>query len=405
MSGWRNLRIQHLAREVTDSIDPRDMGDTLVQHYSIPALDEFSGPDVQPASEIQSAKQPIRGGEVLISRLNPRKARVHGVTAIGQIPALCSTEFIVLKPAPFVEPRFLEYLLLSETMRQLLDASVQSVTRSHQRIRPEQLLKLQVPIPDRPEQRAIADYLDAETTRIDALVAKKQQMRSVLLERELALVERWFAPRPGEQLVRLGRLADVRSGVTVNAQREVGPLDLTLPYLRVANVQPGRLDLSEIKTVTVERELARRCRLADGDVLMTEGGDIDKLGRGTVWRDELPNCLHQNHVFAVRPRRAALFSDYLALLTRTAYARSYFESTGVQSTNLASTSSSKVADLRLPVLSLDEQTQRVASCDAASSIINQALDHLATQLRLLAEHRQALITSAVTGQHRVPGVA
>ncbi len=70
--------------------------------------------------------------------------------------------------------------------------------------------------------------------------------------------------------------------------------------------------------------VARSAMLQYGDVLMTEGGDLDKLGRGTVWHSEIENCLHQNHVFAVRPDQRRLRPEYLALITRTAYARSLF---------------------------------------------------------------------------------
>ena len=105
--------------------------------------------------------------------------------------------------------------------------------------------------------------------------------------------------------------------------------------------------------------MARSATLKRGDVLMTEGGDLDKLGRGTVWNDEIACCLHQNHVFAVRPDPSKLLPEYLSLITQTSYARAYFESTGTKTTNLASTSSSKIRDFRIPLASLDEQ-RRIA---------------------------------------------
>jgi type I restriction enzyme S subunit len=148
-----------------------------------------------------------------------------------------------------------------------------------------------------------------------------------------------------------------------------------------------------------------RSRLHTGDVLMTEGGDIDKLGRGTVWRGEIPNCLHQNHVFAVRPDPRSLHSEYLAYLTRTSHARAYFESTGVQSTNLASTSVSKVADFLIPALRLDEQRARVRQYQRSIAVNSRISTALKEQLDLLVEHRQALITGAVTGSLKIPGAA
>ena len=130
---------------------------------------------------------------------------------------------------------------------------------------------------------------------------------------------------------------------------------------------------------------------------MTEGGDLDKLGRGTVWNDEIANCLHQNHVFAVRPNPELLASEYLALMTRTSYARAYFESTGTKTTNLASTSSSKIRDFRIPLVSLDDQLDAVQETNAWLTEIANIQQVLTKQWSLLAERRQALITAAVTG--------
>src|ERR1019366_5284521 len=92
--------------------------------------------------------------------------------------------------------------------------------------------------------------------------------------------------------------AEVRTGIAKGKKGRKSPV--SLPYLRVANVQDGYLSLIEIKTIDVEKKDAERYRLQDGDVLLTEGGDFDKLGRGAVWRGEIPYCLHQNHIFSVR---------------------------------------------------------------------------------------------------------
>jgi type I restriction enzyme S subunit len=262
-----------------------------------------------------------------------------------------------------------------------------------------------IPLPPLSEQRAIADYLDAETARIDALIAKKEQLIHLLEERIDALLDEYFSPGPLDLTVRLARLARVQTGVTLNAGKVNTGNTVRLPYLRVANVQPGWLDLSEVKEVDVDLAAAARSLLQPGDVLMTEGGDIDKLGRGTEWRGEVENCLHQNHVFAVRPRPGELDSGFLANVTRTSHARAYFESTGVQSTNLASTNSSKVADFRIPALDIEAQRSRCASYEHSSLPIRESSEKLVRQIDLLAEHRQALVTAAVTGEFAVPGAA
>jgi restriction endonuclease S subunit len=173
---------------------------------------------------------------------------------------------------------------------------------------------------------------------------------------------------------------------------------VTRPYLRVANVLHGRLALETITEISVPRAVAERATLRAGDLLMTEGGDLDKLGRGTVWRDEIPGCLHQNHVFAVRVDPRRLDAEYLALLTQTAHARTYFERTGSQITNLASTSSTKVLDFPVPALPLERQRALVWEASTATATLADIGSRLTKQIDFLREHRQALITAAVTGQ-------
>jgi type I restriction enzyme S subunit len=155
--------------------------------------------------------------------------------------------------------------------------------------------------------------------------------------------------------------------------------------------------LEDIKEVTLPQAMADRCTLRPGDVLMTEGGDPDKLGRGTVWPGDIELCLHQNAVFAIRPD-SRLLPEYLALVTRTRYARAYFEMTASKSTGIAHTSSTKITAFRVPMPAVAEQHRVVRSAHEALARIAAPRGLAGRQVSLLAEHRQALITAAVTGQ-------
>lgn len=150
----------------------------------------------------------------------------------------------------------------------------------------------------------------------------------------------------GWKKLSLSSVADIRTGVAKGKKNLKNPVEL--PYLRVANVQDGYIDLSAIKHIQIERDHIERFSLKTGDVLMTEGGDFDKLGRGDVWHGEITPCLHQNHVFAVRPNRLKLDSYFLAALSASHYGKTYFLSCSKQSTNLASINSTQLKDF--PVL-------------------------------------------------------
>jgi len=132
----------------------------------------------------------------------------------------------------------------------------------------------------------------------------------------------------------LDQVATVQTGIAKGRKHFQKPI--SVPYLRVANVQDGYLDLTVVKNMTIDKKDLERYSLQDGDVLLTEGGDYDKLGRGTVWRGQIQPCLHQNHVFVVRPDKSLIIPEYLSYLTGSSYGKLFFLRCSKQSTNLAS---------------------------------------------------------------------
>ncbi len=313
-----------------------------------------------------------------------------------------STGFAVVTPGGGLDPRYLGWLMQSNLMVDEIVA--RSVGVSYPAINGLEIGELLVPTPGLVQQRTIADYLDSETARIDAAVRIRMEQRGLLDEREFALLSKVLVPSRAA-MSRLRFMATIQGGLTVDSQRDAGADAVTRPYLRVANVHADELVLDSVTEITVPRALADRCTLRYGDVLMTEGGDLDKLGRGTMWRDELPRALHQNHVFAVRPQPNKLNPEYLALLTRTQHARAYFESTGSKTTGLASTSSEKILGLAVPALTIDIQAGLVREATEEIDRMRELRSQLEKQISLLLERRQALITAAVTGQLEIPGVA
>lgn len=137
-----------------------------------------------------------------------------------------------------------------------------------------------------------------------------------------------------------------------------------LPYLRVANVQDGFLDLSEIKEIETLPEDIEKYKLEDGDILFTEGGDRDKLGRGTVWRNHIKGCIHQNYIFRARPYHYSILSDYISLATKSDYARSYFFSNASQTVNLASINLTTLGNVPIAIPPLPEQHEIVCRVEA-----------------------------------------
>jgi len=138
-----------------------------------------------------------------------------------------------------------------------------------------------------------------------------------------------------------------------------------------------------------------------GDVLMTEGGDLDKLGRGYLWNGQIPNCLHQNHIFALRCFPHKLRPVFLAYATASQYGRDYFEATGERTTNLASTSSTKVGLFPIPLPPLTEQDGICDFLDTKLSELKRIAGGIEAQIEILTAYRKSLIHECVTGQRRL----
>ena len=136
-------------------------------------------------------------------------------------------------------------------------------------------------------------------------------------------------------LEKLGNFSELVGGVTKGRDFK-GQTTISLPYLRVANVQDGYLDLSVTKYIDVLPSELDKYRLLAGDILYTEGGDKDKLGRGTVWKEEIKDCIHQNHVFRARLLSSEVLSSFIAYYSQTQVAKDYFFKRAKQTVNLAS---------------------------------------------------------------------
>jgi len=188
-------------------------------------------------------------------------------------------------------------------------------------------------------------------------------------------------------------VAKITSGLTLGKNYpEAGTKEF--PYLRVANVQDGFLDLDEIKYIRIPIAHADKYRLQDGDVLMNEGGDFDKLGRGTVWKGQIEECLHQNHVFKVRTNKAKLLPEYLALYSTSHHGKSFFLLSSKQSTNLASINKTQLKGFPILLPDTDEQERIVVAVEKISNVLNAFQEKLA-KLNAL---RKGLVEDLLTGK-------
>lgn len=384
-------RVNHLADVVREIVPMEAMVGRDVYHYSIPTFDACGEGQWERGDDIGSAKLRVRGGELLISRLNPRKSRVL-ITHAQPGLAVCSSEFVILRPKASTEVRFLRYAFLAEAARQLLDSSTQSVTRSQQRVDPEEIAKLSIPALTLGEQRGIADFLDAETSRVDSAILLRQRLAELAHERLDGVVEhkvRAAATAHGEAPLRHG--ARIIVGIVITPAAWYA--DDGVPAIRGINVKPGRIDLSELVWLTAEgHRLHRKSELRSGDVVVVRTG---QAGAAAVVPPDLDgaNCID---LLRVRPT-AALDSRYLELVLNSDWTQKHILEHSVGSIQ-AHFNVGALKELPVPVPPLPEQLGMVDELERARRLHDDLERACDRQVAALRERKQALITAAVTGQ-------
>lgn len=392
-SNWRVSRFGYEALVNGGQVDPRlepwrSMILVAPNHIER-STGRIVGRETAAKQGADSGKYLATAGQIIYSKIRPALNKV----TIAVEECLCSADMYAMSFRPAIVPRYALYYMLARPFHSY--ATVTSMRVKMPKINRDELAAAPWLVPPLEEQNSIADFLDRETVQIDALVAKQFEFIGLLQERR--------ANRTADILASLGvpdtqlrRVARIQTGVTLS-----GDGDPTLPewpYLRVANVQMGRVDLSEIKTIHLSERDASSSTLQAGDVLMTEGGDIDKLGRGTVWDGLISPMLHQNHVFAVRPTPEVLLPEYLALWLDSPNAREYFYLTAKKTTNLASTNKTIVGQLPIRVPSIEQQKSAIQRHSQEIGRINALIAKAYEHIAFAKERRSALITAAVTGQ-------
>jgi type I restriction enzyme, S subunit len=164
---------------------------------------------------------------------------------------------------------------------------------------------------------------------------------------------------------------------------------LTGEYLAVSNVQDKFLDMTVVKTIEASENEIKRFRLQKNDLLLTEGGDPDKLGRGTLWANELGESIHQNHIFRVRVSSNAVLPFYLIWLLGSPYGKAYFLRSAKQTTGIASINKRQLSDFPviLPPIKLQAEFERKAQLVGAGMETRRAASTAVDWLFSSLQHR------------------
>ena len=364
------------------------------------------------ATYLESAKSGMASSQMNITQEKLRAAPIplcstaeqHRIVAkVDELMALCDRLEVEQADAASAHARLVETLL--GTLTQSTDAA--DLAANWQRLAEhsdtlftteacidalkQTVLQLAVMgklVPQHPNDEPASELVKRiaqERARLEADGARKKSKTIAPVGED----ERPFdAPEPW-QWHRLDELFTITGGITLGRKLS-GRLLISRPYLRVANVQRGHLLLDHMKTIEIPADELGKYRLQLNDLLITEGGDWDKVGRAAIWRCEVDECLHQNHVFRARPLTDEWNCRWTEIYLNATPARNYFAASSKQTTNLASINMTQLKALPFPVPPLAEQYRIVAKVDELMALCDRLKADLAT-----ARQHQALLADTL----------
>lgn len=386
---------------------------TVVSEYGVRIRDLEAGG--RAVSEDLAGYRRVRQGDLVVNRLWAR----FGAYGVSEFDGLISPAYWILQPdSSKVDGRFLHSLLRSSRYLAEIQRLSKDMPPNGFDLPWDLFKRLHLNLPSLPAQRAIADYLDAETERIDVLIEKKQGMVKLLEEFHTARVS---AQISGGEQVALSATADdwfpgLPNGWRVSSVSGVthaildGPHTSPtyvepsegVPFISVRNISLLGWDLSSAKYIsrTDYETFSRRVKPEIGDVLLTKGGNtgiarvVDLTFDFHVWV----------HVAILKVDHSAIRPHFLAAVLNSmpGYAQSQLGTRGATNQDLVL---GRIAKIRVPLPSLSEQDRIIQMIEDFSVPVRKAALNLSQQIELLREHRQALITAAVTGELEIPGVA
>ena len=287
---------------------------------------------------------------------------------------IVSPLYNVFSVTPELDQQYLFYYLKSDFALQRIKAVARGSVRDNLRL--EMLYEFPIRIPSISEQKDIAGKLD----KVKQILALREQELSSLDN----VIKARFVEMFGDMLInpkgfpekRLDSLADIVSGITKGRKVKTSEL-YEVPYMAVSNVKDGYIDWTTIKTIMATEGEIDQYRLLPDDVLMTEGGDPDKLGRGAIIHEPPQDCIHQNHIFRVRLKQDVLLSVYMVQYLQQQKAKRYFLGCAKQTTGIASINMRQLSALPVlvpPMKKQEEYAALVAQVDKSKAVVQKALD-------------------------------
>lgn len=403
---WRTVPLKRLASVRVSNVDKKTVdGDTAVRLCNY--TDVYYRDTIRPDHEYMAATATrdqlstfrLRAGDVLITK-DSETADDIGVpayVAAGAPDLVCGYHLAMIRPvASALRGRYLYWAMSSSAVREQLSSMATGITRYG--LRTDGISLIEFPLPTLEQQQAIADFLDAETARIDAIVDRKRVFRRLLAERRGALREEIFVDRPGWSLKRL-LYSRPAYGVLVPEFVDAG---LGVPMIRInALTLDGRVDAERLVWIGQRQsEEFGRTVVAVGDLILSVVGS---MGRSAVIDQRVVGSNLNRPLARLRPRHDLPVS----LLWHWTQTTQFLDQADLATGGDTAQPTLNLGDLADFTVGLPNDPSRwnqlLDLLEEKSAPIEHAERLLQQQTDLLREHRQALITAAVTGELEIPG--
>jgi len=334
----------------------------------------------------------------------------QGAVGVAPVDGLVSPAYVVARPYPEVEPRYFSYLFRTDAYKNEVDGYSRGIVKDRNRLYWEDFKRMPSCFPPPDEQKAIADYLDANAAMVRRFIRNWRRLIEVLNEQKQAIINRavtrgldpsvslkpsgidWLGDIPQHwEVLRLKNVANVVLGKMLKTTASPG--HKLRPYLRSANIQwwkPRLDDVAEMWFSDAEMDLYR---LSTGDLLVSEGGEV---GRACLWNGQIEECYIQNSVHKVSPNDRVR-SQFLLLQFFLLGKSGRFEAI-TNRVSIGHLTREKLVAVYVAVPPVNEQDQIVNRVAESTRSINVAIDRAQREIDLIREYRTRLITDVVTGK-------
>ena len=400
---WEVRRLKYISYLRVSRFDAKPSDQTYI---GLENMESWTGRlllQAQP-EQVEGFVNRFEAGDVLFGKLRPYLAKV----ARPAFKGVCTGEAVVLQPRGYSQS-YLFYLLLNDSYIRWIDAVTYGTKMP--RVSPDQIANGSAPFPPVEEQQAIASFLDRETTKIDALVAKKEQLMELLQEKRTALITRavtkgldpdvqvkdsgveWLGKIPATwKVAPVYARYKVTLGKMLDAKRISG--NYLGQYVRNIDVQWDSVNTDDLPQMDFSLEERDRYKLEAGDLLVCEGGDV---GRTAIWEGSVGDCFYQKALHRVRPLSNEDIPRFFYYVMYALAKGGVFVAGGNPNT-IDHLTAIQLSHYRFPFPPSEEQTTIAIFLDRQTTRIDTLIAKARTAIDRLKELRTALISAAVTGK-------